>query len=200
MDSAALLQNARAGSRSALGQLLAQLRPVLSRQAAQSLDARWQARADQSDLAQMTITTAAHAFAAFKGTTEAELVAWLQAILQQHIAAMARLHLQTEKRSVIREVDVPLVGGDSQAAWQPTATGPTPSRLASRSETRVRIEAAIADLPFEQREAVRLRFLDEWTTTQIAQFLDTTERAVAGLLRRGIARLRDQLGDLQSPG
>ncbi len=61
-------------------------------------------------------------------------------------------------------------------------------------------EAAIADLPFEQREAVRLRFLDEWTTTQIAQFLDTTERAVAGLLRRGIARLRDQLDDLQSPG
>lgn len=74
---------------------------------------------------------------------------------------MARLHLQTEKRSVIREVDVPLIGGDSQAAWQPAASGPTPSRLASRGETRARIEAAIADLPFEQREAVRLRFLDE---------------------------------------
>jgi len=197
MESVSLLARARAGSDSALGQLLHQLRPLVSQLAAGAMDARWQARADQSDLAQMTITTAAHAFAAFKGTTEAELIAWLQAILQQHLAAMARLHLQAEKRSVIREVDFPL-SDDSQAAWQPAQSGPTPSRMVSRGEVRVQIEAAIATLPLEQRDAVRLRFLDDWSTTQIAQFLGTTERAVAGLIRRGVARLRDVLGDLGS--
>jgi RNA polymerase sigma-70 factor (ECF subfamily) len=196
MEIESLLQRARDGSPSALGKLLEQLRPLINQHAARLVDNRWQARADQSDLAQMTLVTAAHAFAAFRGVSEGEFIAWLLAILNQHSATMTRLHVLADKRSVGREA-TPL-GDDSQAAWQPAQSGPTPSRLALRSEARTRIEEAIKELPFEQREAVRLRFLDDWSTQQIAEFLDKSERAVAGLIRRGLSHLRDSLQDLQS--
>ncbi len=193
MDHGSLLDRARAGSGSALGKLLEQLRPLIRQQAAQSLDLRWQARADQSDLAQLTLTTAANAFPAFRGETEAELIAWMKAILQQHLAAMARLHLQADKRSVGREALLP-ASDDSRG---PADSGPTPSRMVMRGEIRAQLEAAIADLPWDQREAVRLRFLDDWSTNQIAQFLEKSERSVAGLIRRGLSRLKDVLQDLQ---
>ncbi|HUQ68305.1 MAG TPA: hypothetical protein VM165_02210, partial [Planctomycetaceae bacterium] len=106
----------------------------------------------------MTLATAAHAFAAFRGENEAELAGWLQAILQQHIAAMARLHLQADKRTAGRERSLSSTG-DSQGGWEPAAAGPTPSRMVMRAETRVQLDAALDRLPWEQREVVRLRFL-----------------------------------------
>ena len=109
---------------------------------------------------------------------------------------MARFHLHADKRSVGRE-SLPPAGDDSQGDWQPAASGPTPSRMVMRGEVRTRLEQAIQDLPWEQREAVRLRFLDDWSTEQIAEFLGKTDRAVAGLLRRGLSRLKDVLRDLE---
>lgn len=195
MELADLLQQAKDGSSSALGRLLEQFRPQVVRQAAGSVDSRWQARADQSDLAQLTLATAAHAFAAFRGSTEPEFAAWLKAILQQHVAAMTRLHLHTDKRSVVHEV---AAQSDASGVTPLSgASGLSPSRLAFRGELRGKIEQAIQNLPFDQREAVRLRFLDEWSTEQIARFLEKSDRAVAGLLRRGLSQLRESLHDLR---
>lgn len=42
---------------------------------------------------------------------------------------------------------------------------------------------------------MRLKFIDEWTLPEIAEFLGKTERAVAGLLARGMRRLKDVLKD-----
>ncbi len=193
MSQAALFDSARAGNGSALGKLLEQYRAPLRQQAQHRVDPRWQARADESDLVQLTLFTATNAFPAFRGESESELQAWLEAILQQHLAAMARLHLQAEKRSVIREAGAP--SDDSQGGWQPSATGPTPSGLVMQGEMRTQIEQALAVLPWDQREAVRLRFLHDWSTEQIAEFLDKTERAVAGLIYRGLGRLRSALGE-----
>ncbi len=195
MDHPSLLESARTGSGTAIAKLLEQFRPVLRRQAARQIDTRWQARADESDLAQLTLVTATHAFAAFRGTSEAELAGWLDAILNQHLAAMARHHLQAEKRSVVREQPASL-GEGSQPGWQPPAGGLTPSGMVMREEVRLKLENALDDLPWEQREAVRLRFLHEWSTEQIAQFLGKTERAVAGLIHRGLSRLKTFLQDL----
>jgi RNA polymerase sigma-70 factor (ECF subfamily) len=192
MTQSSLLESARAGSGSALGKLLEQFRPQLRRQAQHKVDARWQARADESDLVQLTLLTATNAFPAFRGGSEGELVAWLEAILQQHLAAMARIHLQTEKRSVMREAAAQ-PADDSQGNWQPPAAGPTPSGMVMQGEMRLEIERALEDLPWDQREAVRLRFFHEWSAGQIAQFLGKTDRAVAGLIFRGLGRLKDVL-------
>ena len=120
------------------------------------------------------------------------------------MAATARWHLQTKKRAAGREIgSKALSTSDSTAGtggvslFEPSASGPTPSRFVMQQELRERIRGAIADLPWEQQEAVRLKFIDEWPLAEIAEFLGKTERAVAGLVARGMKRLKDRLKDAE---
>jgi RNA polymerase sigma-70 factor (ECF subfamily) len=53
-------------------------------------------------------------------------------------------------------------------------------------------------LPVEQREAVRARVLEERSYEQIATDLECSKSVVRKRVSRGLARLREQLGD-QSP-
>lgn len=133
-----LLLRAKTGDRSALGRLLESFRPLLRVAARESLDHRVQARVDESDLSQMTLWTAAEGFPAFCGQTEAELVGWLQAILAQHAAAIARQHLKTQKREAGRDVHLGGINtADSQApAFDLAMSGPTPSRRIQQQELR----------------------------------------------------------------
>jgi RNA polymerase sigma-70 factor (ECF subfamily) len=189
MDIPNLLLRARAGDAVALEQLLTTVRPRIRSAAEGVLSPHLGVRCDASDLAQLTLLTAATAFSAFRGGTEAEFNAWLRAILRQHLTAMHRLHVQAERRSLTREQTMDL----GAAALSPAGT---PSRLLLREEQRQEIDAALEQLPWEQREAVRLRFLDEWSTAQISEFLGKSERAVAGLLWRGMSHLKTILRTL----
>ena len=198
------LTRAKAGDHSALGRLLNQFHDLLRARATESFDLRLRGRIGESDLVQMTLMTAADGFPAFRGETEAELVGWLKAILAQHMAATARWHLRTQKRAAGKDVTFQgLATADASAssggesAVGPAASGPTPSRFLMQQELRDRIRDAIAELPWEQQEAVRLKFIDEWPLAEIADFLGKTERAVAGLVARGMKRLKDVLKDVE---
>jgi len=204
VDDPDFLTRAKAGDHSVLGRLLNEFQNLLRARARESFDVRLRGRISESDLVQMTLMTAAEGFPAFRGQSEAELVAWLKAILAQHMAATARWHLRTQKRSAGKEVTFEGVAAGSQSATEggtsafaPAANGLTPSRYLMQEELRERIGAAIAELPWEQQEAVRLKFIDEWTLPEIAEFLGKTERAVAGLVARGMKRLKDVLRDVE---
>lgn len=190
MDVSHTLLRAKGGDTAALEELLATFRPRVRRIARDSLSLGLTPRCDESDLTQLTLLTAATALSAFRGETEGEFTAWLQAILRQHVTAMHRHHVQAERRSVIRERP-----SDADSFPVPSSMQGTPSRLLLHKEQRQEIDDALEHLPWEQREAVRLRFLDEWSTGQIADFLGKTERAVAGLIRRGISQLKSTLGN-----
>lgn len=198
------LTEAKAGDDSALGGLLNQFADLLRARARESFDPRLRGRIGESDLVQMTLMTAADGFPAFRGETEAELIGWLKAILAQHMAATARWHLRTQKRAAGNEVlfqGLPTAnssnGFGGESLLGPAASGQTPSRFVMQQELRDRIRSAIAELPWEQQEAVRLKFIDEWPLAEIAEFLGKTERAVAGLVARGMKRLKDRLKDVE---
>ncbi len=69
----------------------------------------------------------------------------------------------------------------------------SPSQRLMRGERAVRLAAALACLPDEQAEAVRLRHLDGQSLEKIARHFGRSERAVAGLLYRGMMNLRKGL-------
>jgi RNA polymerase sigma-70 factor (ECF subfamily) len=50
---------------------------------------------------------------------------------------------------------------------------------------------AVETLPEDQREAIRLRYLEGWSLAQIAEHFDRSQVAVAGLLKRGLRGLRE---------
>jgi RNA polymerase sigma-70 factor (ECF subfamily) len=55
------------------------------------------------------------------------------------------------------------------------------------------LASALALLPEEQRNVVELKHLQGWSVVEICQHLGKSESAIAGLLRRGLQRLRELL-------
>jgi RNA polymerase sigma-70 factor (ECF subfamily) len=69
----------------------------------------------------------------------------------------------------------------------------SPSQKAIRGEDAERLSRALAALPDDQREAVRLRHLEGCALAEIAQRLGRTPAATAGLIKRGMKTLRREL-------
>jgi RNA polymerase sigma factor (sigma-70 family) len=79
--------------------------------------------------------------------------------------------------------------GRSPAAWL-AADQSSPSERAERNDQLLRLAAALETLPAEQREAVELHYWQSWTLAQIGEHQGRTPASVAGLVHRGLAKLR----------
>jgi RNA polymerase sigma-70 factor (ECF subfamily) len=151
---------------------------------------------DASDIVQQTLVQAYRALGGFRGRTEAELIAWLRQILAHNLAHAARDHGR-QKRDAGREVSLAVALDDSSArleAWL-AADQTSPSQRAERNDQLVRLAAALETLEGEQREAVELHYWGGWTLAQIAAHQDRTPASVAGLVHRGLAKIRSSLGE-----
>ncbi len=84
---------------------------------------------------------------------------------------------------------------DSTIALLDLLAGPgrTPSRSVARAEAVHAVETALAQLPEQYEQAVRLVHLEGCPVKDAARHLGKTERAVHGLCRRGLDQLRNQL-------
>jgi RNA polymerase sigma-70 factor (ECF subfamily) len=189
-----LLDQALHGDREALGQLLEAQRAGLHRLAARQIEGRIAVRVDASDIIQQTFLDAYRGFPQFAGRDTREFVAWLERILDHKIAAAIRNHALLQKRGVGRERSI----DDSQAGGATLkqdldANVSSPSQKAIRGEEAERLDQALAALPDDQREAVRLRHLEGWALADIAVRFGRTPAATAGLIKRGMKALRRHL-------
>jgi len=146
-------------------------------------------RVDESDVAQQSCISALRDFDRFEGTEVAEFAAWLQRIHEQNVRDVVRDHTVYEKRAVSKETD------DAEAVQAARTELVSPSQQAIEGERKAKIARALETLPDAQREAVRLRHLEGCSLAEIARRLDRTEAATAGLLKRGLAKLREKLKD-----
>jgi len=160
------------------------------------LDLRLGRRFDSSDLVQETLLKAHEGLANFKGSTEAELVKWLQEILGNVVADEVR-KARAQKRDVALEksLDDVVAGSSAQLNAFLTAGGPSPSEQMERQEQLLRLTVAIDQLPCDQRDVVIHRDVLGTPVREIAENLERTEKSVAGLLLRGRRRLRELLED-----
>jgi RNA polymerase sigma-70 factor (ECF subfamily) len=153
------------------------------------LDPRLRRELDSSDLVQETLLKAHGRQDQFRGNTDAELAAWLRAILANTIAdALRKLGRQVERspEEAVEESSVRL------ERWL-ASSDPGPDSRMQRQEQLVRLADALAQLPEDQRTAVELRHVQGYTVPQISELTGRSVASVAGLLRRGLKRLRDLL-------
>jgi RNA polymerase sigma-70 factor (ECF subfamily) len=170
-------------------------RPLLRLQVRQmQLDPRLQRRFDSSDLVQETLLRAHGNLARFRGTTEGDLVKWLQEILTNVVTDEVR-KARARKRDLALEQSLEAVMAESSArlAEYLASSQPSPSRQAERQELLLRLAAAIDQLPEDQRDVLIQRDLLGASVSQIAEQLGRTEKSVAGLLLRGRRKLRELL-------
>ena len=176
------------------GTILERFRAYLDLLARLQLDRRLQRKLDPADLVQQTLLQALHAFDRFRGSSEAELAAWLRQILANNLSNAAR-DLRRAKRDVARECSLETALEQSSArleAWL-IADQSSPSKQVQRKEQVLQLADALARLPDAQRDAVTLHYLQHWSLEEVGRELGRTPAAVAGLVKRGLKQLRSEL-------
>lgn len=158
--------------------------------------ARLGAKLDASDIVHDALLRAHQARADFAGTTPAEMKAWLRTILARTLANAARL-FQRDKRDIARECSLEAELAESSCRLDAflAADQTSPSSRASQEELLGRLAAALDELPPHQRSVVVLKHTQRLPVAEIAARLGLSVAAVAGLLRRGLQRLRERLGE-----
>jgi RNA polymerase sigma-70 factor (ECF subfamily) len=176
-----------------------QFRHYLALLARTHLGPKQRAKVDPSDIVQQTLLEAHRKQDQFRGSTESEMAAWLRRILSTNVADAFRA-LGRQKRDVAREVSLenPLDQTHSRLEAWLGAVQTSPSAKASRNEQLVLLATALGQLPDPQREAVEIHHLHGLSLAETAEQLDRTTAAVAGLLRRGLSKLREMLQEPDS--
>jgi RNA polymerase sigma-70 factor (ECF subfamily) len=181
---------------------LGRYRPLLRVLAWQlHIDRRLQRRFDGSDVVNEALVRAVGGLGQFRGTTEAELVKWLQEILHNTFQDMVRRE-QAGRRDPGLEASLRAVVADSSARLDRfiAAGQSSPSKHLEGQEVLLRWADAVERLPREQRDVVILRDLQERPVKEIAALTGRTEKSVAGLLLRGRRELRRSFPDYQEQG
>ena len=155
----------------------------------------YQAKIGGSDIVQQVMLQAVQGLSGFRGDTEAEFRAWLRQILARHLCHLDR-DLHRDKRDIRREQSMEQKLAQSSLRLEGLLAGsdPTPSQNAVLGEHVLALSHAVDRLPDAQRDAIRLHYLEGLKLSEVAEQMDKSTGAVAGLLHRGMKALRDHLG------
>ena len=130
----------------------------------------------------------------FSSQDENDLARWLRRILANNLKDEIR-KLHTQARDVEREqsLEAALEASSSRIQGWLVAEQSSPSHQAMRNEELLRLAAALAKLPDDQRRAVELHHLKGLALLDIAAEMRRSKGAVAALLFRGLNKLRELL-------
>ncbi len=171
-----------------------QFRSYLVLQAEMQLSPRLKVKEDSSDIVQEAMLVTYRDLKDFHGKTEIELRAWLKRILTNNLADKARRY-NTQQRTIRREVSLQEQMEQSSAMFraQLDPKQETPSKLMMSQERSEQLAEALLTLRDEERTAVVFKHIHNLPVAEIAEHLGRTSEAVAGLLRRGLKKLRESL-------
>jgi RNA polymerase sigma-70 factor (ECF subfamily) len=126
---------------------------------------------------------------------------WLCQIAEHRIIDLHRRFFGAQKRDAGREVPLGSPGGsETQPAGLINllvASMTTPSRAFSRNAREALLLEALEKLPEEQRTALRLRYIENLPSKQIAERLNKSDAAVRVMLTRSLKKLQELLGEQQ---
>jgi RNA polymerase sigma-70 factor (ECF subfamily) len=156
------------------------------------LDQRFHGKLEASDVVQQTLMEAYEKREQFAGQSEAQLAGWLRQTLIHNVGDAIR-RLGRVRRDISRErsLEAAIENSFSRAEQWLASAQTSPSQQAVRSEELLQLADSLAELPDAQREAVVLHHLQGWSLMELAAHMGRSESAVAGLLHRGLKRLRE---------
>src|SRR5262249_50783739 len=153
-------------------------------------------RFDESDVVQETVAKAYRERAQFEGCTEGQYMKWLSVILHRTFADMVQRELAPKRDPRLEDRLQAIAESSVRLENYLAANDSSPGERAERKELLLRLADAVDRLPEDQRDVVQLKLLGS-PVAEIAARLGRTEKAVAGLLFRGLRKLREFLADYQ---
>jgi len=157
------------------------LRGVARRTIGKQLDDK----VDASDVVQESLAAAWTARGEFRGENRRDFFGWLKTIVKNR-ALNALRFFYSQRRQLNRETR-----GSSDQGESNFRDEHTPSQSAIRREDAARVLALLEKLPDAERSAVSMRYLENLPLEQIAARLRRSPAASAGVLKRGMKRLRE---------
>ena len=151
-------------------------------------------KVDPSDIVQETFVRACKNEAQFRGTSEAEQIAWLRTILANVLVDEVRKY-GTAKRDQELEHSLQsnIDGSAARLEGLLSAQLASPSEHAVQQEQVLQLADALEQLTDDERQAVQMHHLQGKSLGEIAAALDRTKPAVASLLYRSMNKLRNSL-------
>lgn len=191
-----LVAAAIAGDSGALERLLLAQYDDLARRLEGKLPARLQATQAVEDILQVTFSQAFRDIGRFEPRAEGSFGKWLARIADNRLLDAIKQHDCEKRGGGMRQVNS-LSEHDSRvlSLWDWIAADESsPSSIVARDEALAALQVALASLPHDQQEAVRLMHLEGMSVTEVAAALGKTEGAVRGLVHRGKQQLLATMG------
>lgn len=155
-------------------------------------------KVEPQDLYQEVCLSAFHA-AEEIDFTKTQPFRWLCQLAERRIVDAHRKLVAAQKRSADKEIDVKArVGGNGEAPSLRdilVASMTSASAAFSKKIKHERIDLAMAELPEETREILKLRYIDDLPTKEIAERLGKTDGAVRVAITRAVDRLQKLMSD-----
>lgn len=141
------------------------------------------------DIVQETFLAALKSAKGFKGRSSA--YTWLCSIAYHKIADHYRRQARERKR-MVSGIDVDTVDDEENPGRQPQ-----PDSLIESAETRQVVNEALAKLPWDYRQVLILKYVEEMSVQEISQIMDRSPKSIEGLLTRSRKALQAQLAGLR---
>ena len=191
-----LVEEAAKGDVAALEKLLRIHYPGLLAYAQRHTPADLRREIDPQDVIQDTLFEAIRRIRELRSLDPRSLRSWLFTIARHRIGQMLRMH-RSLKRGAARTLNEDeLDSADASVVnlLQDLALYErTPSQSALAHELIVRLEAAMELLDLEQRQVLRMRYMQCLDVSEVALALDRTEGSVRMVCTRALKALRVQL-------
>lgn len=193
----------RAGDADALARFLEEHRLRLLAFIQRNMADALRRKVEPEDILQETSAEAVRSLGRFE-LGDRDPFSWLCQVAERRIIDAHRHHFAAQKRDAGREVSLGGPGGgDDEPAGLIhllVASMTTPSQAFSRNAREARLQEALAELPEEQREVLRLRYVENLPSKEIAARIGKTDAAVRVMLTRTLKRLQTLLAEPQGDG
>lgn len=199
-EDTSLLARIRDGDETAMAEFLDQRRPQLLAFLHKNLSDAMRRKVDPEDLAQEVHMECVRALANVE-IGDQDPFNWVCKVAERRIIDAHRHHFGTQKRDAAREVPLGSPGGDTGQAGlinMLVASMTSPSQAFSRDQREFKLLQAIQTLPQENQDALRMRYVENRPSKEIASHLGKSDVAVRVMLSRSLNKLREVLeGDSQ---
>ncbi len=178
-----LVNKAKAGDRVAYGQLVERYADRLRRLVVSRIGVGLEGVLESEDAMQEILHRALKAIRSFEYRSEDSFLHWLGGIAENLIRNTARAKDRAPKMDQILEIP---------------SKSTSPSMKLRREERFERLQKALADLPEDYRQVIRLSRIEGLKTKDIAERMGRSPDAVKQLVVRALKKLKDSFGDTES--